>query len=568
MYYDPKPPECTAASNQSSFKIDYVVGWEAGCGSSSCTSLPLSQLYFCEACSRVVSKRDLAEDIDSYYCPNCLENMPSSEAMFYGMRCSKCWECPVCTSTLAMCVSAGAAAGAAQSHHLACGFCRWSSKGRLEAAQPDQLASKIIAMERDSEPRQRMGALVDALRASAQEQQKERELAQRLRRHSALRGWRVTGSAKPSRGRPAGPWRLEDLEGKLRDRAAAVLDLRAEASGDVLSAAASEGRAASAPPPSAAAGSVKDGAGVKDAPKRAQAMPGLSVEEVLQAHSGPLLDAMRSELEEGDAGATLEQRLRQISYGHQRTKEHCEGARPGAVQFEVPLQSTCVWETLPARRGLLTRRSRRCRLRPRDAAADDVCNQLVVKPQINPCSNPPFQKNNVALSFIARCAPWAWREVPTPGGVPFAELVFIVSNPLDTEIDVSFDPKKCNPSRRAAEHAPAASTLLGEEQSAFNGSEQNVEVLTEPFATSITRFNDLADVHEVWGEESEKIKSLREADDQDVVVDRKLHKILVRICFERPSVPSPLVFFIDMNLTWVDHSSREHRVSTVLRFVL
>merc|ERR1719162_2464483 len=126
------------------------------------------------------------------------------------MRCSKCWECPVCTSTLAMCVSVGASAAAAQNYHLACGYCRWSSKGRLEAAQPEQLVSKIIATERDSEPRQRMGALVDALRASAQEQQRERELAQRLRRHTALRGWRMTG-AKPSGGRPAGPWRLEDL---------------------------------------------------------------------------------------------------------------------------------------------------------------------------------------------------------------------------------------------------------------------------------------------------------------------------------------------------------------------
>merc|ERR1719316_617386 len=97
---------------------------------------PLSQLYFCDGCSRVVSRRDLAEDVDSYYCPHCLENMPSSEAMLYGMRCSKCWECPACCSTLTpmahMPSGTGAAAGTEQSYYLACGYCRWSSRGRLE----------------------------------------------------------------------------------------------------------------------------------------------------------------------------------------------------------------------------------------------------------------------------------------------------------------------------------------------------------------------------------------------------------------------------------------------------
>ncbi|CAE8649647.1 unnamed protein product, partial [Polarella glacialis] len=84
-----------------------------------------------------------------------------------------------------------------QTYHLACGFCRWSSRGRsLEAAQPEQLIAQIVALEREGEPRQRMGALVEAFRARAQDQQRERELAHRLQRRSTIaRGSFSVGSS-------------------------------------------------------------------------------------------------------------------------------------------------------------------------------------------------------------------------------------------------------------------------------------------------------------------------------------------------------------------------------------
>ena len=71
--------------------------------------------------------QDLSEDVDSYYCPHCLENMPSSEAMLCGMRCSKCWECPVCSSALTPCIANPSFKE--QTYHFACSYCRWSSKG-------------------------------------------------------------------------------------------------------------------------------------------------------------------------------------------------------------------------------------------------------------------------------------------------------------------------------------------------------------------------------------------------------------------------------------------------------
>lgn len=38
--------------------------------------------------------------VDSHFCCNCLENIPSSEAKLKKNRCSKCFDCPSCQHTL------------------------------------------------------------------------------------------------------------------------------------------------------------------------------------------------------------------------------------------------------------------------------------------------------------------------------------------------------------------------------------------------------------------------------------------------------------------------------------
>merc|ERR1712224_129685 len=104
----------------------------------------------------------------------------------------------------------------------------------------------------------------------------------------------------------------------------------------------------------------------------------------------------------------------------------------GQAQLEAPLLNLDMWALLPVRKPLLTKRSRRCRLastgntskeepaqtfqrssstssrKPRVEVVaqpqvdSGLCGKIVVKPQINPCSNPPFQKNNAAVLFIPR----------------------------------------------------------------------------------------------------------------------------------------------------------------------
>lgn len=711
-----------AGWHANAFRADYVVGADCEESGACLDCLPLSQLYFCDRCSRVVSRRDLAEDVDSYYCPHCLENMPSSEAMLYGMRCSKCWECPVCGSTLTM-LSATISARD-QLYYLACSYCRWSSRGKLEAGQPEQLISRITTLERESEPKQRMDTLISAFRSRAQEQNREKELITRMRRRSSLSrgswvglvgGKRLGGAMrKPGGGamggsdRPTGKWNVEDIEAKLLEQAARQLELRppvpapsadgeanrseggeggeaapaADVAATASSAAAAAAAAAVAAPisargaaplsargaaPLSARGRASEeggsivprlslvgasgGPGVKAEGTTVPILEGLTVDELLRLHTQPggsrstssIAPTQRSILAElqdtvGGAGeqqepnqqasvASLTQRLQQVCCGYHQLRgsdSAARGAPPvpdsagssadrhiGHMQLEGPVQSAEMWSLLPGRKPLLTKRSRRCRLAtiedpvayarrfhpslgPRGRTWRNVhgatkeCDNKVVKPQINPCSNPPFQKNNVAVSFIPRCTPWAWQRsdgAVTSAGAKLApgekaEVVFALTNPRDADMVIEIDPTAFNPARALLKREDEEDYDWPETLSRLT-LEQNVEVLTPKFQTTIAKFNDMIDTHEAFGDEAQA-KLLKEQDDLDIVPERKQHKILVRLRFQgyggqqalAPSNPGQdkpdagWAFFMLMNLTFKERSgetSLEHSVSVIVR---
>jgi len=312
----------------------------------------------------------------------------------------------------------------------------------------------------------------------------------------------------------------------------------------------------------------------------------------LEAHvrSGPngepsLLAEMKSSLEDdvkrGAGGvASAAQRLQQVAYGYTRTQGGVATTSPpvqpgelrtGVMQLEAPLLHMATWTLLPVRKPLMTKRSRKCRLLTVRGKGDseeqqtptdkDACLGTVVKPQINPCSIPPFQKNNMAISFVPRCTPYLWAltgqttvtstSPPSPSLKPGeqAELVFSMANPLDSDMDFKLEPQAFN-----------ASVV---------GGPQNVEVPTPEFDTIIPKFQDLADVHEVWGDETERMKAVREKDNPDIIPERKLHKLLVRLRFRNRGGAAtlvPWVFFVRATLGFIDASKAKHRVPLVLRF--
>ncbi|CAK7224216.1 hypothetical protein SBRCBS47491_005476 [Sporothrix bragantina] len=106
---------------------------------------PLEYLLYCEDCHQIRCPRCVAEEIVTYYCPNCLFEVPTSNLKSEGNRCTRsCFQCPVCiapltvtnletpsssssSANLAVPEGNGSASSHAGSFLLSCSFCQWSS---------------------------------------------------------------------------------------------------------------------------------------------------------------------------------------------------------------------------------------------------------------------------------------------------------------------------------------------------------------------------------------------------------------------------------------------------------
>lgn len=95
----------------------------------------------------------LCLQVDSHFCSNCLENIPSSEAKLRKNKCNTCFDCPSCQSTLSaratqiqapMTLKSEGGDEAAESskmvtkkmYYLACLACRWTSRDVGISDQP------------------------------------------------------------------------------------------------------------------------------------------------------------------------------------------------------------------------------------------------------------------------------------------------------------------------------------------------------------------------------------------------------------------------------------------------
>ncbi|PFH33633.1 hypothetical protein BESB_078490 [Besnoitia besnoiti] len=81
--------------------------------------VPIARAYVCDTCRVVRGPEDLSIEIESYFCPACLDALPQTEALACSCRCTKCFDCPRCFATLGVvreplsAPDAAAAAGAA-----------------------------------------------------------------------------------------------------------------------------------------------------------------------------------------------------------------------------------------------------------------------------------------------------------------------------------------------------------------------------------------------------------------------------------------------------------------------
>jgi len=131
---------------------------------------PITKLYFCRHCTKLRCAKCVTHEVDSFYCPNCLENMPSAEAKLKKNRCANCFDCPSCGNTLSVRATAVPVAPsnpledttqqapAKKMHYLNCGFCRWTTR---DISLPDQVTPSGGWHDREYDFTKKMSALLE-----------------------------------------------------------------------------------------------------------------------------------------------------------------------------------------------------------------------------------------------------------------------------------------------------------------------------------------------------------------------------------------------------------------------
>lgn len=146
-------------------------------------SQPLSKLYFCRHCLDLRCGYCVSHEVDSHYCPNCLENMPSAEARLKKNRCANCFDCPSCGHTLStratsMQMQAPTEDGTnvkivtKKLYYLVCAFCRWTSR---DAGLPDQSVASGGWPQPEAPEAARFASLQEHYRTLAQREKLEKE---------------------------------------------------------------------------------------------------------------------------------------------------------------------------------------------------------------------------------------------------------------------------------------------------------------------------------------------------------------------------------------------------------
>ncbi|CAH8589116.1 unnamed protein product [Heterobilharzia americana] len=122
----------------------------------------------------------ISAPVDSYYCPNCLENMASAEAKMRKHRCGNCFDCPSCGHTLSTRATAVVHAKpdepgrttAQKAYFLACGFCRWITR---DSGIPDQQQAAGGWQEKTSPHFKRISELIDSYHHLAVQEKEDQE---------------------------------------------------------------------------------------------------------------------------------------------------------------------------------------------------------------------------------------------------------------------------------------------------------------------------------------------------------------------------------------------------------
>ncbi|XP_013107195.2 dynactin subunit 4 [Stomoxys calcitrans] len=177
------------------FMQDSVVKYACSCG----ILHPISKLFFCRHCPKLRCGFCVCHEVDSNFCSNCLENIPSSEARKLCNNCANCFNCPCCLHTLSARATtvvvqkkpdeasrdaettAGGSADAKpdpskvftkKMYYLSCLSCRWTSR---DVGIPDQSVATGSWPDNECAYQSRFNALAEYYQAVVQQDKQERQ---------------------------------------------------------------------------------------------------------------------------------------------------------------------------------------------------------------------------------------------------------------------------------------------------------------------------------------------------------------------------------------------------------
>ncbi|EPE25905.1 dynactin p62 family protein [Glarea lozoyensis ATCC 20868] len=122
---------------------------------------PLEHLLYCEDCHQIRCPRCVLDEIVTYYCPNCLFEVPSSTVKSEGTRCTRsCFQCPICIAPLSVSSLEAPPEGLGAEHAsqggpyvLNCPHCSWSSKEiGIQFDKPNGIFTQLSKIKNGGDP--------------------------------------------------------------------------------------------------------------------------------------------------------------------------------------------------------------------------------------------------------------------------------------------------------------------------------------------------------------------------------------------------------------------------------
>lgn len=140
---------------------------------------------------RGVPRTSKWKKVDTPYCPNCLENMPSAEAKLKKNRCSNCFDCPSCGHTLTTRATSTSVPDPEdpnkttpkKMYYMVCGFCRWTTR---DVGIQDKPVASGGWEDLENKDTKQIFSLLETYEKIAQKEKAEKERKKYVRRRSYL----------------------------------------------------------------------------------------------------------------------------------------------------------------------------------------------------------------------------------------------------------------------------------------------------------------------------------------------------------------------------------------------